>query len=310
MLLADAVISVIMPCFNAATTIRRSITAALKQEYQNIELLVVDDGSNDNSLAIIKSIAETDSRLNLIEQYNSGPAAARNAGLSHAEGAFVAFLDADDTWNSSCLMELCAPLNSDKRLALAYCGWQNLWTHRDDQKPFIPPNYQKVDKNLKLFTSCRWPIHAALTRRECIERAGGFDESLSSCMDFDLWLKIGSSAPIARVAKVLAYYHHHSGEQITKNTLRVATNHHRVQRNFLRNYPDRLRAAKASEVRRAMYEPLRDSAFKCYWQRDLLSARPLFRKMIRNGYGTMEEWKYMLPSLLPLSLHKRLLCLN
>ena len=306
----DPLISVIMPCFNAENSIRDSINSALAQTYRNIELIIIDDGSRDGSVKIIKSLAQSDSRIALLEQGNEGPSAARNAGLRRARGDLIAFLDADDTWAPSCLAELSAPLNSSIRTSLSYCGWQNLWDVGNDQEPYIPPIYEGQDKNLKLFTSCRWPIHAALTRRQCIEKVGGFDEALSSCMDFDLWLKIGTGERIERVAKVLAYYRHHAGAQITKNAVTIANNHLRVQQNFMKMFPERLKMNKRSDIRRAMYEPLRNVAFRYYWQRDLESARPLFKKMIYNGYASITDWKYLLPSFLPLGLHKKLLRLR
>ncbi|MBI4652212.1 glycosyltransferase family 2 protein [Candidatus Desantisbacteria bacterium] len=89
-------ISVIIPVYNAKKFLNKSIESVKNQSYKDIELILINDGSTDNSLAICNKYALTDSRIKIISQKNSGPAASRNTGLRHAAGTFVYFLDADD----------------------------------------------------------------------------------------------------------------------------------------------------------------------------------------------------------------------
>ena len=104
-------ISVIIPVYNAEKYLSQCIDSVLSQTYQDCELILIDDGSKDNSLAVCKSY--NDARVKIIHQENQGEAAARNAGLKIAQGEYIAFLDADDWWDKNFLLEMCSCLNDD-----------------------------------------------------------------------------------------------------------------------------------------------------------------------------------------------------
>jgi len=225
----EPAISVIMPCYNESSRIAEGVHSVFNQTFTSLELIVVDDGSKDDSLEVLEVLSSKYDGLRFISQPNKGAGPARNRGLKEARGQYIAFLDADDTWHPECLEKLHDRLESSPDAALVYCGWQNKGLSENKCKPFVPPDYEQADKVEILLRGCRWPIHAALTRRSAIEAAGGFNEAWTSCMDYDLWLHIASFDKIVRVPEVLAYYHHHAGEQITKNRLRIAQNHSRIQ---------------------------------------------------------------------------------
>src|SRR5512139_2015685 len=98
------VISVIMPNFNGARLIARSIDSVLRQTLQDLELIVVDDGSSDESVAVVNGTR--DPRIRLVQQDHEGVCAARNRGIECARGTYIAFLDSDDTWAPTCLERL------------------------------------------------------------------------------------------------------------------------------------------------------------------------------------------------------------
>ena len=102
----------------------------------------------------------------------------------------------------------------------------------------MPPDYETADKLETLFTGCRWPIHAAVVKRDAVIAAGGFDPELKNAEDYALWLRVASSAPIVRVPEVLAYYHFHEGMQASSNRARAALHHWKAQRRFLAHNPD------------------------------------------------------------------------
>ncbi|MBI4698013.1 MAG: glycosyltransferase family 2 protein, partial [Nitrospirae bacterium] len=154
-------ISIIMPCFNAERFISGSVASALGQTHKDIELIVVNDGSADRSLQILQGIS--DPRLKIIDQPNRGVCAARNRGLSEATGAYVAFLDADDTWKHDCLEKLHNALRSVPDAVAAYCGWQNIGLSGGRGEPYVPPDYEEEGKLEHLLKSCPWPVHAAIT---------------------------------------------------------------------------------------------------------------------------------------------------
>jgi len=300
-------ISIVMPCYNAAPHLARSVGSVVAQTLGDWELVVVDDGSMDDSWLELERLAGSDGRIRPFRQANSGAAAARNHALREARGDYVAFLDADDTWHPEFLESMQAALHDASGPVLAYCGWQSLGLGGGRDAPFVPPDYEDDNKAEALLGGCRWPIHAALVPADAIRASGGFDESLSSCMDYDLWLRLGTVHRLIRVPRVLAYYHHHGGEQITKNRARIALNHWRAQQKFLAANPAVAAGLGARRVRELTGGELLRRGFECYWKRDLPAARQIFRAAMKEGYGSLGDWKYMLPTLLPESWHRRLI---
>lgn len=115
-----ALISIVIPCYNSEKTIINCLESVLSQTYTNIEVIVVDDGSNDQSIALVEEFAKLNSgfRINHILQVNAGPSSARNNGVSNAKGEWVAFLDADDYWKPEKLSIQMESLISNKELSL------------------------------------------------------------------------------------------------------------------------------------------------------------------------------------------------
>jgi glycosyltransferase involved in cell wall biosynthesis len=303
-------VSIIMPCHNAAAHLAASVGSVRAQTYPDWQLVIVDDGSSDGSWQELNKLAQADARIQICQQANRGASAARNRALQHAQGSLTAFLDADDTWHPEFLSAMVAALAAQPDAGIAYCGWQSIGRGNGRDKPFIPPEYEGGNKIESLLGGCRWPIHGALTRSALIRDAGCFDENLSSCMDYDLWLRLGTVHRLVRVPRVLAYYHHHGGEQITRNRARIALNHWRAQQKYLRTHPSVLRDLGAKRIRLLTSGELLHRGYVSYWQRDLPAARKIFRAVMKQGYGTLKDWKYMLPAWLPESWHRRLIRLR
>jgi len=166
-------ISVIIPAYNAAKSIQACLDSVFNQTYKDIEVIVVDDGSEDN-LAL--ALTNCKNKLTILHQDNKGAPAARNYGFSISRGEYVIFLDADIVMKPEMLSEMLAALQADDAAAFAYSsfywGWKkfNLW-------PFNPDKL----KNMPY-------IHtSSLIRREAFP---GFDESLKKFQDWDLFLTI------------------------------------------------------------------------------------------------------------------------
>ena len=298
-------ISVVMPCFNAEDLLPRGIASVFNQTLSHLELIVVNDGSNDGSADILNAI--TDPRLKVVHQKNSGVCRARNKALSMAKGQFIAFLDADDYWEPECLSKLYQALATDSAAVLAYCGWQNVGLPGGAGKPFVPLNYETPTKPTDLFENCLWPIHATLTRRFAIEEAGGFDERILTSEDYLLWLKICTQYPIALVPVVLAYYQHHDGPQASDNVAKTAINHWLAQQLYIDENPQFAAALGKTQLRVLMHGGLLRRGYDCYWERNLEAARVIFKWVMKQHYGSLRDWKYMLPSLLPYAWHLKLI---
>lgn len=302
-------VSIIMPCFNAEAHLGTSVESVLKQTFTDWELVMVDDGSTDSTWQTLEKLAATDARIRIFHQANAGAAAARNRALRESHGVYTAFLDADDTWDPEFLEAMVTALDTNSDAGIAYCGWQNTGLGAGRDKPYLPPDYENIDKNESLLRSCPWPIHGALSRSQIIKDAGCFDEKLSSCMDYDLWLRLGTVQRLVRVPRVLAFYHHHGGEQITRNHARIAMNHLQAQQKFLRANPSVRDTLGAERISQLTAGELLQRGYTSYWARDLPAARQIFRAVMKQGYGTLKDWKYMLPAWLPESWHRNLISL-
>ena len=298
-------ISVIMACYNAAPYVEEAVSSALRQTYAHTEVIVVDDGSRDASPEIVKQLAEAHpGRVRLEHLTHSGPYPARNLGLSHARGDYVAFLDADDWWREDCLEKLLATLQQSKA-DLAYCGWQNVGEHILNPEPHIPPAYETEDPVTAFLKSCPWPIHAALVRRSVLTAVGGFSERYFSSMDYDLWLRIlAHTGNIVRLPEVMAFYRWHGDGQISATRWKQVMDAVQVRRDFVKRYPDKIKHLSRETLNKLVDGQLLSEAYRTYWSRDLVNAQKLFRAAFARRAWHMKDLKYLLPALLPSRLFK------
>lgn len=295
-----------MPCFNARPYVEQAVRSALGQDYGNVELIVVDDGSNDGSREVLARLAADHAgRIKVLHQKNVGPYPARNAGLGQASGNLIAFLDADDYWAPDCLRKLQRALGA-AQAELAYCGWHNVGEGGPGKEPYIPPPYETEDPVALFLKGCPWPIHAALVRRSILEQVGGFSTRLFSSMDYDLWLRIlAVTRNIVRVPEVLAFYRWHSAGQISAVKWRQVLEAWQVRRDFVRDHSALVAHIAPAALRELLDGSLLHAGYVAYWKRDLVSAQRLFRKAVRQRYWRVRDAKYVLPSLLPAALYRR-----
>jgi glycosyltransferase involved in cell wall biosynthesis len=299
---AGPLVSVVIPSYNSGRFLRQAIDSALAQTYPHVEVIVVDDGSTDDTPEIIRSYS---GRVHGVTQANAGLAAARNSGIRAGRGAHFAFLDADDWWAPAFAARMVEALRLGNA-GIAYCGWQNVGLLGARGEPFVPPDYERdPDKLVRLLEGVRWPVHAAMVRRDVVESVGGFDSARPACEDFAFWIRTATRFPLVRVPEVLAFYRHHA-EQMTKNRASIARNFWEVQREFLARHPDVVAAIGKERARKLTDGELLRRGYEQYWARDFEAARATFRMVMRTGYGSPKDWLYMLPSVLPLALHRAL----
>lgn len=295
--------SIVIPCYNGEKFLREAINSAANQTYPYKEIIVINDGSTDDSFKIMESYGQN---ISIINQKNAGLSAARNAGITKARGDYYAFLDADDYWDNDFLSNMISALKGSTN-AIAYCGWQNVGLSGPRGEPFIPPDYEAMpNKKETLYTGVRWPVHAALISRQILYEAGLFNPSLRSCEDFALWIRAATRHTLVLVPKVLAYYRFHDN-QMTGNRERIALSRLEVQQTFFRENPELVSQLGKKIVRSMTFGELLKLGYIAYWQRDLPASRSIFRRVMRGGYGNLRDWKYMLPSILPLPIHRWLI---
>lgn len=300
-------VSVVMPCFNGELYVETACLSALEQGVE-AEVLVVDDGSRDASATKVHALEQRYAgRIRLIQERNLGPYPARNRALAECRGRYIAFLDADDWWAPTFLQKM---VNAADRAGadLAYCGWQNVGDAPVGDRPYIPPAYQVEEPFRALLKGCPWPIHAAVVRCEVVEEVGGFSERYRTSMDYDFWLKIAAlTTNWVRVPEVLAYYRWHGSTQISAVKWEQTVHAWKVRREFLKTHPQLTAHIPEDERREKTDGALRRAAYAAQWARDLISARKLFRKTLYSGYWSRADLKYILPSLLPYAVHRRLI---
>lgn len=297
-------ISVIMPCFNAEAYIEYSVNSILAQTFEHTEIIIIDDGSSDNTLSIVKKLEEYNSNIKLFTQSRSGPYPARNLGLKHSTGQYIAFLDADDYWEPYCLEKLYNALIS-KNADLSYCGWQNVIENGQNGPKYVPPAYETGDLIDSILKSCPWPIHAALIKRSIVENVGGFSTRCFSSMDYDFWLRICAvTRNITLVPEVLAYYRWHSHGQISSVKWKQVLDSWQVRKDFIEQYPQLSAHIPESRLSELIDGFLINQAYTTFWKGDLVSARELFRAMFFRGIWQLKDAKYVATSLLPFAAFK------
>ena len=301
----SGLISIIMPCYNAAAYIEEAIESVLVQIYPNIELIVVDDGSSDGSQAIAERLASRNSiKITILSQDHKGPYPARNLGLRHATGEFVAFLDADDWWSKDCLSKLHDAIvmhNAD----LSYCGWQNVGKPGSGNEPYIPPRYENGDISETFLRSCPWPIHAALIRHDVIDLIEGFSDRRYSAMDYDFWLRIyGQINKLVLVPEVLAFYRWHDKGQISATKWRQIIDSFIVRKDFVLANPRLVAHLTSDRLWDLTNGALLKEAYSAFWKKDLTTAQRLFRYSFWQRAWKSSDLKHILPSLLPGFLYR------
>jgi glycosyltransferase involved in cell wall biosynthesis len=296
-------ISVIMPCFNAEKYLGEAVESVLNQSFLSTELIVVDDGSTDRSREILDTYG---SRIKVLSQTNRGPYAARNLGLRAALGHYIAFLDSDDWWLPEALEKLLNALMVTSA-DIAYCGWQNVGEGIQSQ-PYVPPAYEDEDTVAHFVRTCPWPIHAALVRRELVERLGGFSERRFSSMDYDFWLRaLAATRRIQRVPEVLAFYRWHDQGQVSSVKWRQVLDALDAQKRFIQGNPELVAHLSTQRLQDLTEGQVLRQAYRAVWKRDLDSAQKLFRHVAANGSFRLQDLRHVAPALLPATLYRGLM---
>ena len=197
-------ISVVLPVYNSAATIRDTVESVLQQTFGDFELLVIDDGSTDDTLRIVGDAS--DDRFRVFSFENSGPAAARNKGITRASGEFVAFIDSDDLWVPEKLELQAAALIENPSAGLVY-SWVDYINESDRVLNFGSRTRVEGDAYKQLLTGNFLDCGSnPLVRREVFDRVGMFDETVIGAEDWDMWLRIAHEYPFAHVPAVHVFY--------------------------------------------------------------------------------------------------------
>ncbi len=206
-------VSVVIPAYNAQKFVLQAVRSVLDQCYESVEILLVDDGSTDQTTEIVRQHAPT---VHIIRQENAGVAAARNTGLRQARGELICFLDADDGWLPGKLAAQVAYMQTHPEVGLLYHDWL-VW--RPDATgcypalPLLPPeNMGEIDNEQsgwiyhRLLLDSLVHTSTAMIRPQVLEDVGLFDTQLKLGEDYDYWLRVSRQWQIHKLKSVYSFY--------------------------------------------------------------------------------------------------------
>ena len=206
-------VSVIIPTFNRFSLISRAIDSVLNQTIKPFEIIVVDDGSSDNTSTFIKNNYKS---VKLIKQNNLGVSKARNVGIKNSSGDWIALLDSDDEWKKNKLEVQIKSLSEYDYYSV--CHTNEIWIRngiRVNQKK----RHQKYGGDIfdKCLDICRISPSSIIFKKNIINEVGWFDEGLSICEDYDLWLRIAANFKILFIDKPLVIKYGGHSDQLSKS---------------------------------------------------------------------------------------------
>jgi peptidoglycan/xylan/chitin deacetylase (PgdA/CDA1 family)/protein-L-isoaspartate O-methyltransferase len=206
----ESLISVVIPAYNCEATITRTLDSLARQTYGGWEAIVVDDGSVDGTARLVEGYRRDDDRIRLHSQANRGVSAARNTGIRLARNSWLFLLDADDWILPTAFAGLLDATSAHPDVDAVYAGYVRVDEKGREMRERRPDHSEDL---FPVFTRmCAFAIHTCLIRIDLVRSVGGFDESLVTCEDWDLWQRVArAGARFAAIPDYIAYYGMRSG---------------------------------------------------------------------------------------------------
>jgi len=296
-------VSVIIPTYNRAGFLREALESAFAQTYQDFELIVVDDGSDDDTREVVAGFGD---QLRYLRQEHRGVSAARNAGLAAATAPYLAFLDSDDLWAPEMLatgidyMEAhpeCSLVCSDFAVGEMEDGsapprWESFLGVRRARRLARAADFSEL-ANENFVSLC-----TALVRTSAAREVGGFDESLPCMVDWDFALRIAARRPIGFINRILAYARRHGGN-LTGDRMAVLWTAVQVSRKMESDpeIPRRWRPL----LRRSSADTYHRLGHWMLYQAEASQARRFLWESVRRRWWPNRAWRHLLLSFMPRS---------
>jgi glycosyltransferase involved in cell wall biosynthesis len=245
------VVSVIVPCFNHARFLPEAVASILSQSHSDLELILVDDCSSDNSWDLMKSFAAKDHRVKAVRhEYNQGLPTTRNDGLRIAKGAFIAFCDSDDVWETRKVETQLRLLRSHPDYDMVYCETLIIDEHGTPtgerfSDPYPLPTIHSGWLFPQLLRGNFINVQSALMRRRCLDSVGHFDKDLRVLEDWWYWVQLSRRHRFLFHPEPLARYRVHGQSMNAMKTRSFPVTRVKLFRRLLDNYPDLDLSAKA-----------------------------------------------------------------
>ncbi len=242
---SQPLVSVVIAAYNMGRYLPQAIDSVLQQTYGNVEVLVIDDGSTDDTAAQAQAYVKP-GKVRYIHQTNQGQAVAKNRGVREAAGEFVAFLDADDYWDLDKLALQMPLFEHAPAVGVVYSKFNFV----DQDGKYIRESVEQLQRGRisgPLLISNFVGFGTTVVRKSCFEQLGYFDEVIGMGIDYDLWLRFSTMYEFDFVERPLLNYRVWEG-QMSKNYRRRYLNGMAIMRNFLERFPGTVEATIVDEA--------------------------------------------------------------
>lgn len=225
-------VTVVIPAYNAMRYLPETMETVLNQTYTDFEVLVINDGSTDDTPKWVDELSKKEPKVRMVSQANQGLAGARSAGVIHARGEYIAYIDADDLWESTKLAKQVQCLEENPEVALVYT-WTALADERgnptgrvvaSDAEGYVWEKLTEMN-----FVCCG---STPMIRRSCFDEVGLFALDVSPSDDWDMWLRLAAKYPFKVIKEPLIYYRQHSNNSSRKCQHILETHRIVIERNF------------------------------------------------------------------------------
>jgi len=232
------IISIILRSYNRKQYVGRAIESVLSQDFQDFELLIVDDGSTQETLDVLKVYAKKDSRVRLLKQEHAGLTVALNRGVGEARGKYIAILDDDDFWcNPRKTKMQIAFLEEHPEYMVVGGGVKRIDGEGREIGEYMLP---KEDEEIRRVILQYNPIAniSAVFRKQDWEKIGGYNESLNFSEDWDLWMRLGKIGKLHNIQEYLAVYQRDVYSKPQRELRRIALNNLMLRKEYKKAFPD------------------------------------------------------------------------
>lgn len=255
----NPLISVVIPVYNTGQILNETVDSVLSQTYDKFEIIIVDDGSTDNTAEIIKSLERKDTRIKYHCQSNTGlPAKGRNVGVELSKGDYIAFLDHDDLWFSNKLEKQINVVNQDENIGLVNTNAFLMYGNQKTKNQIFYGLKEGYFSENNLFPYNTIVQSTSLIYKEAFYEIGKLNEDpdLKAIEDYDLWLRLYKKYPCYFIDECLVYYRV-TNLSASANTIKmIEKDLHHYNNYFIKyDFPDRIKKARLSSIyyRKAKY---------------------------------------------------------
>lgn len=293
-------VSVIMATYNGEAYLAAAIESALRQTYSNLELVVVDDCSSDDSVRIVERYLPDGRIVFVRNDHNVGVAASRNRALTLAKGELVTFLDQDDIWLPHKLEIQVAAIQAHPEVGLMHAEYGRI-----DPEGVLLPAYQKLaaekfdnpaaaidvrDVFPEIFISNNIQPLTSMIPRKVIDAVGVFEADLPGVDDYELWLRIALRYPVGHIQTIAGYWRKHPGQQSNKGHKMLVMRIKALDL-ILRRFPEAEHRVPREAFLKRMHGMCRSAAnYTMYYLHDYSTARELFARAVKYRPADLAAW--------------------